>query len=257
MYSFFFFFQPWHVQHISSGGGGQSLFWKKGIEVKRGGELCSLIPSSMQSVELLPTSRALKVKCKNGRSQRPKKNDILLVTTPSARDFVVGASAFNWKQVQCFCALTHIRFHTNTFKLSIISPFPELWWQLVKPDAQSNAWLSAGRLSSAVSEDTGCPGEDVLLQLAGGNSGSDCRYRTWCWRRGVYIFHEDMNLSSWLSSHFGLFLKIILQLEIWMYLLVSVLVYSKHFPIFVLEEIGHIFFKRQHSSEVVEPFPLS
>lgn len=43
-------------------------------------------------------SRALKVKRKNGRSQRPKKNDILLVTTPLAWAFVVGASAFNWKQ---------------------------------------------------------------------------------------------------------------------------------------------------------------
>lgn len=85
------------------------FFWKRKGEERRGGGLRSLFPSEMQKEELLPTSRALKVKRKNGTSQRPKKNDILLVTTPSARGFVVGASAFNWKQVQCFCAQTHVQ----------------------------------------------------------------------------------------------------------------------------------------------------
>lgn len=57
----------------------------------------------------------MKVKRKNGRSQRPKKNDILLVTTPPACAFVVGASAFNWKQVQAPPVFLQCPAHTHTY----------------------------------------------------------------------------------------------------------------------------------------------
>lgn len=148
------------------------------------GRQCSLFPSEMRSWGLLPASRALKVKRKNGRSQRPKKNDILLVTTPPARTFVVGASAFNWKQVQAppvflqcpththarTCMHMHtrvpyIRVHTHS---NIISPPLKAWWQLVKPDATCKAVLSAGSLSSPVSRDTRWPGGGALPWMTGG-----------------------------------------------------------------------------------------
>lgn len=53
--------------------------------------------------------------------------------------------------------------HTCIFKLAIIPLFPKAWWQLVKPDAICKALLSAGFLSSPVSEDTRWPGGGVLL----------------------------------------------------------------------------------------------
>lgn len=107
----------------------------------RRGEAEGSVPSFHQRCGaggLLPASRALKVKRKNGRSQRPKKNDILLVTTPPARPFVVGASAFNWKQVQAPPVFLHRPTHTHvhmsvqyirtcTFKLSIIPPSTKAW----------------------------------------------------------------------------------------------------------------------------------
>ena len=149
-----------------------SFFYYFFLEKERGGEgrWRAAFPLSIRDAEerTLPASRALKVKRKNGRSQRPKKNDILLVMTPSARAFVVEASAFNWKQVQCFCGVPHTHMpectvHSSTPTHSNSASF----LHSLKPgDSLLNlckALLSARQLSSAVSEDTSWPGGDVLL----------------------------------------------------------------------------------------------
>lgn len=70
------------------------FFWKDGRDVRRGGGQRSFSPSETQSWGLLPTSGALEVKHKNGRSQRPKKNDILLVTTPPSQGLCCGGFCF-------------------------------------------------------------------------------------------------------------------------------------------------------------------
>lgn len=106
---------------------------------------------------------------------------------PPARAFVVGASAFNWKQVQAppvllqrptrshtyarTCAHARVRdgysSRTGTFKRHIIFPFSKAWWQLVKVEAACKASLSAGSLSSPVSEDSWWPRGGVPLYVGG------------------------------------------------------------------------------------------
>lgn len=116
------FYHPWQVRrvceaffsHFFHSRALVLFFGKSGREVRRGRGQRSFFPSEMRSWGLLPASRALKVKRKNGRSQRPKKNDILLVTTPPARAFVVGASAFNWKQVQAPPVFLQCPTHSHT-----------------------------------------------------------------------------------------------------------------------------------------------
>lgn len=116
------FYHPWQVRRVCEAFFSHFFhsralilfFGKSGREVRRGRGQRSFFPSEMRSWGLLPASRALKVKRKNGRSQRPKKNDILLVTTPPARAFVVGASAFNWKQVQAPPVFLQCPTHSHT-----------------------------------------------------------------------------------------------------------------------------------------------
>lgn len=158
------------------------FFFKKGREVRSGGGQRSFFPSEMRSRGLLPESGALKVKRKNGRSQRPKKNDILLVTTPPARAFVVGASAFNWKQVQAPPVFLQCPTHSHTYMCMGVAycmfrvhsdtyahlNSPSFLHPLKPGDSLLNLMPcakppSAGSLSSPVSEDAGWPDGGVLL----------------------------------------------------------------------------------------------
>ena len=78
------------------------------------------LPSGTPSRGLLPASAALKVKHKNGRSQRPKKNDILLVTPPPAPPpgpllwGLLLLTGNRSRRLLCCGSVPHAHTHTHT-----------------------------------------------------------------------------------------------------------------------------------------------
>lgn len=116
------------------------------------------------------------MKCKKGRSQRPKKNDIFLVMTPSAGAFVVGASAFKWKQVLCRSGFTHtcrgVRVCVWAYSTSVTHPGPQSLLCFLKP---GDSLLNLMRLAEPCSLQDGCP--HLSARTPGGQVGA--HYCSW------------------------------------------------------------------------------
>lgn len=167
-----------------------SLLCTGGRDVRRGGGQRSFFPSEMQSRGFLPASRALEVKHKNGRSERSKKNDILLVTTPPASVFVVGASAFNWKQVSAPPVLLQCPTHTYAHTCTCSGYSSRTGTSHFHPLKPGDSLLNRRPHAKPRSPLGLCP--HLVVQTAGGQVGAPhcrcagprCRYVC----NGVFIF---------------------------------------------------------------------
>lgn len=187
------------------------FFWCMGGEWRRSGGQCSFFPSGMQSWGLLPASRALKVKCKNGRSQGPKKNDILLVTTPPAGAFVVGASAFNWKQVQAppmflpHPSLTHTRAETTFNTLTSVRRPLKLGDSLLNLKPGANPYSLQDLCPHLSVRTSGVQVRASNCYMAGGKQGrcagiiSDSAQNEWSLKRKSFT-HKSINTFLFLFS---------------------------------------------------------